>query len=306
MSTYNHPVYPLVPSFDKNEEFDKKTTQKYLTYLEEQGAQTVMTTAGTSQFNLLSIEELRQLNDIASGFGKQKILGLPSFSSKLLHQEISLINKKRYSQASIMLLFPERYYHNSEIIEWAHTAADLSEYPVLLHGMFMRKGTGGMYNYTSDLYNDIITHPNIIGTKEETSDLGHAFNVVAGINDPEFSIIVAGGTLRRFMFLNPAGADTFLSGVGSFFPKIEERFYQAYIENDIKMCRYIIRKYETPMFHAFNPIGWHPAMRESLKIMGLCNQDRKPFAVLRDEEKNQIKEFMLQLETTYQEDSLFK
>jgi len=307
MEKFNYPVYPLVPSFLENEEFDIDTSRKYIKYLDENGANVLMTTAGTSQYNLLTLEEIRTFNNIAgTSFSKKKILGLPPLSTKALLKEIELLNKKSYKNTFLMLLFPERYYHNNEIVEWAHSAADISDYPVFLHGMFMRKGTGGQFNYSANLYNDIIKHSNIIGTKEETSDLALAFNVVEGIEKKDFNIIVAGGTLRRFMFLNPAGANTFLSGVGSIFPEIEERFYNAHKQKDIDLCKYIISAYETPLFNAFKTIGWHPSLRESLRIKGLCNYNRKPFAILTNGEKKQIEDIVLKLETKYKSDSLFK
>jgi len=307
MNKFKFPVYPVVPSFFKNEDFDAETTIKYIKYLEDSGANIIMTTAGTSQFNLLTIDEIRMLNDIVSTtFYKQKIIGLPALSTRDLKKEIEIINRKDYKNTSIMLLFTERFYHNEEIIDWANSLADLSKYPVFLHGMFMRKGTGGNYNYTAELYNELIKHKNIVGTKEETSELSQAFNIVAGIKDYDFNIIVAGGTLRRFMFLNPAGASTFLSGVGSIFPEIEEKFYEAHKNNDIALCKKIIEKYETPLFNVFSGIGWHPSLREALRIKGLCNFDRNPFAVLNKKEKKQIYDIVSNLETKFKSDSLFK
>ncbi len=306
MLNFNHPVYPIVPSFLENEDFDIETTSKYIKYFEEQNAKVIMTTAGTSQYNLLTRNEIRQLNElVATLFLKKTILGMPPVSTRELLEEIKYANEQKYSNTYIMLLFPERFYHENEIIDWAYTAADLSEYPVFLHGMFMRKGTGGTYNYSSGLYNKLIKHPNIVGTKEETNDLGLAFNVVSKIEDANFNIVVAGGTLRRFMFLNPAGANSFLSGVGSIFPKIEEKFYEAHQNNDIATCKKIIREYETPLFEAFMPVGWHPSLREALKIKGLCKFNRKPFAVLNKEEKQIIRNIVSELEEKLKQDELF-
>jgi dihydrodipicolinate synthase/N-acetylneuraminate lyase len=53
---FNGPVYPISPSFDENENLELESTKKYLTHLKDGGAKIVMTTAGTSQFNLMSRE----------------------------------------------------------------------------------------------------------------------------------------------------------------------------------------------------------------------------------------------------------
>ena len=53
----SRPVYAIPPSF-KNDNLDCNSIVKYLKYLEDKGAGRVLTTAGTSQFNLLSLEEI--------------------------------------------------------------------------------------------------------------------------------------------------------------------------------------------------------------------------------------------------------
>lgn len=306
MKHTHSPVYPLVPSYRNNEDLDIETTEKYIRFLENSGAKVLMTTAGTTQFNLLTTDEIRTLNRLtAETFSGCKILGLPSVSTRESLKETERLNAENYTDTALMLLFPDRFYHNSEIVDWACAVADLSIYPVYLHGMFMRKGTGGMYNYTSELYNQLAAHPNIAGTKEETSDLPQAFNIISQIKYPNFHTIVAGGTLRRFFFLNPAGAKTFLSGIGSIIPEIEEQFAQSFKENDIQTCKYIVREYETPLFEVFSQIGWHPALREALRIKGLCKNNRRPFAQLNETEKKLTAEIITTLEKKFKADKLF-
>ena len=69
------PVIAIPPSYDKSENLETDSTKSYLNYLKENGAECVMTTAGTSQFNLLSTEEVHALNKAVSSFEGQKILG---------------------------------------------------------------------------------------------------------------------------------------------------------------------------------------------------------------------------------------
>ena len=48
----NRSIIAIPPSYDKEERLEIKSTVGYLKYLKTYGAQCVMTTAGTSQFNL--------------------------------------------------------------------------------------------------------------------------------------------------------------------------------------------------------------------------------------------------------------
>ena len=58
------PVYPICPSFKKNEDLDINETINYIKYLEKRGAKNFIITAGTSRVNLLDDRELKILNEI--------------------------------------------------------------------------------------------------------------------------------------------------------------------------------------------------------------------------------------------------
>ena len=97
------PVYAIPPSF-KNDELHLDSTLKYLKYLEKEGASRVLTTAGTSQFNLLSLDEIYKLNKcIINNFKQEKILGLPPLSIKHLSQEISKFNNLNSSNTKLLI-----------------------------------------------------------------------------------------------------------------------------------------------------------------------------------------------------------
>ena len=68
---FNSPVYPIPPSF-KNEELELNSTKKYLDFLNQEGAKIIMSTAGTSQYNLMDIEEIRKFNLQLNSFSGKK------------------------------------------------------------------------------------------------------------------------------------------------------------------------------------------------------------------------------------------
>ena len=273
MKRYNSPVYPIPPSFNTSEELDLTSTEKYLRYLEEKGSKTVMTTAGTSQYNLMTVAEVRLLNQTVTSFNGQKILGLPALSTKLLKEEVKHLNSIADPNTnSILIIFPERYYNDGQIIKFFEDICEVSNLDILVHGNSLRKGFGGMYEYSKPLLESLSTIRNFIGMKEESSTLAHTIkNIPAGLE-----VIVAGGSMRRFWTLEPHGATTFLSGVGSFNPEWEEAFYTAYFE-DSKRAKDIMTKIETPLFNTFMKEGWHLSMRTALKSLGYIQNDRAPF-----------------------------
>ena len=275
MKKFNSPVYPIPPSFNKNEDLDLTSTIKYLTFLQKNNSKVIMTTAGTSQYNLMTKEEIRTFNlSIVNNFKGEKILGLPLLSLKHLLEEVIYLNTsiKDYKNNSLLILFPERYYDDKQIIDYFTEICSTSNFPVLVHGNILKKGIGGSYEYSKPLLEKLQQIPNFIGIKEEASNIMHSTdNLPLGLE-----VIVAGGSMKRFWALEPHGATTYLAGVGSFNPKLEELFFKNYFNNKNK-SRDIIEYVEKPLFNIFMALGWHLSMRTALKIMGIIDYDRNPF-----------------------------
>lgn len=279
------PVYAIPPSF-KSDRIDINSTSNYLKYLENKGATRVLTTAGTSQFNLLSLDEVYSLNKcLIDNFSKEKILGLPSLSLKHLTEEIYKLNILNSSNTKILVLFPERYYNDNQIIEFFKHVCSVSQYPVYLHGNPLKRGNGGTYEYSNSLLNKLSQIEQFSGIKEEYGSLDLSMKSISNL---DLDIIVAGGSMKRFWTLFPFGATSFLTGVGNFNPIYSEGFYNAYIDGNYDKCLKIIQTIEKPLFDVFMKIGWHASMRESLKEMNFILENRSPFIKLSKEDKIRI------------------
>ena len=122
----------------------------------------------------------------------------------------------------------------------------------------------------------------IEGIKEEHSNLYKSYDFVSKL-DPDMDVIVAGGSsMRRFEFLESAGANAFLSGVGNLFPHIE----QQYLDGDKDVALSIEKRF----FDVFMKYGWHKSLRIGLDILNLtCYNDRNPWPRRDPEEYKEIK-----------------
>lgn len=287
MKTITRPVYPIPPSFN-NEEIEFNRTARYLCHLESNGATRVMTTAGTSQFNLLTLSEIFVLNKtVLKYFSKETILGLPAIDLRRLKLEIIKLNELKGINTKILILFPERYYNDQQIIDFFSEVCITSDYPVYLHGNILKRGNGGSYEYSNKLLRKLFEIPNFAGMKEEYSSIDLAMKNIADL-PVDFDIIVAGGSMRRFWSLYPHGASSFLTGVGSFAPEFSEQFYNSFMEEDYNTCTNIIQNIEKPLFDTFMEIGWHASMRTALQKQGFLIDNRKPFVKLDSESNSKI------------------
>lgn len=293
---YKSPIFPIFPSFEKDR-LDFTSIKKYIDYLKDDGVKSFMTTAGSSQFNLLNNDEIRLFNKfcVENTRGFEMIIGLNANSLSNTKREIDWLNLNCEGDYKIMLLYPDRYYNDETIIEFFHELADYSEKEIWIHGMFMRRGNGGMYDYTSELINKISQHDNITGMKEETSEIGKAFSIVNNI-DESFDVCVAGGSMKRHLFLSTSRDIRFLSGVGSIFPDIE----MEYQESSLERKREIIKYYETPLFEVFMKIGWHASVRYALSYLGYINKNRKPFVELDNKSKQEIELIIDKIKKNYE------
>ena len=59
-------VVGIPASYSEDQSLETESTIRYLSYLEDEGVHTVMSTAGTSHFNLLNIDEIHALNKVVS------------------------------------------------------------------------------------------------------------------------------------------------------------------------------------------------------------------------------------------------
>lgn len=284
------PVIPIPVPFDKRQNIDDKAVERYLRYLEGHGARTIMTTAGTSQFNLLEDDEILRLNILCSTFKGDKILGIAPCNTRHAIKQTKELNaavKNCVGKAYLLAMYPDRYYAPENIVEHFHEIADASNIPVFVHGMFMRRATGGTYDFSSTLIEQIGKHDNIVGMKEETSDIGKAYGILKDISD-DFVRIVAGSSMRRYKFIGGHHKTTFLAGIGNFYPELEQRFLDLMRraedpDNEDPKCyteAMRILEVEDDVFSTFMKFGWHLSLRTALKIEGMPyhnTYDRKPF-----------------------------
>ena len=267
----NNFVIPIPPSYDEDQRLCCEDTQKYISYLEEEGAPVVMTTAGTSQYNLLSEPEIIKLNLSLSSFSRKKILGLPPLPpvrlAKFVDSQMSALGD--LTNTSFMALYPDRFYDNQSVADYFSSVVDMVGNPIYIHSMFMRSGRGGQWNFTSDILNDLFERGLVVGIKEEYNDIMAAYNFILDL-PKDMDIIVAGGSMRRHQFLKNAGAKYFLSGIGNLFPQIEKDYFNGKEEISLEK--------ENEFFSVFNKHGWHRSLRIALSLMNLgCNYDRMPW-----------------------------
>lgn len=274
-------VVGIPPSYNSDESLELQSTKNYLNYLSKHKVDTAMTTAGTSHFNLLSEKEILDFNFIVmENFSRSKIIGIPAFSTIRAIEFVKQLENND-QQVNFMVLYPERFYSEEQIYDYCSRIREVTNNPLYIHGKPIRIASGGTWDYSSEILNKMFDNNVICGIKEEHSNLQKSYNFVSGLKK-EIDVIVAGGSMRRFEFLKSAGANSFLSGVGNFYPEVEQEYLDGKTDNPLRL--------ETELFKVFMPIGWHNALRIGLDYLELtCYNNRDPWPLATEQEKQKIK-----------------
>jgi 4-hydroxy-tetrahydrodipicolinate synthase len=275
------PVYPILPAFTESGGLDTDATRAYIRYLSEHGAKRFMVTVGTSRFNLLDESEQLELNALVVDEAKRTnpnaytivtapMLGPTSTSVRFAkHAEES-------GADSILLYHPERYYGVDGVVAHYSDVAAETNIPLLAHANPIRNATGGNKLYDADLLSRLAEIDSFIGLKEEGGDEGVRYGIASELSD-RLAIIVAGGSMHMFMASAPHGVQSYLVGVGSFVPEIEERFFEAHANGNLNEARRIVNTYERPFFEVAKGIGWHRSMKTTLDLLDVMSpHERKP------------------------------
>lgn len=290
------PVVPIPTPFNDDETVDYKSLEKYVNFLVDNGIKNIMTTVGTSRFNLLSQEEIKKVNEIVArtcGDKAVSIVANPSHGSQKDALEYAK-HAKEIGADVFLLYFPDRHYGEDMVFDFFKSISNEVDIDILIHEMPLRNGLGGgQAHYSLNLLDRLFEIKNIIGLKEESLDANYSPKIVKRYA-AEKAIIGAGGGMSRYLRDYWLGATTYLAGIGNFQPEIELEFFDLMQKEKFKDAYKIVHDIEMPYFDTVVPMGWHLSLKEALELKGLIEtaKERKPLVKVSKENSEILKETM--------------
>jgi 4-hydroxy-tetrahydrodipicolinate synthase len=285
-------VIPLPTPFTKDGDVDYNTMHNYVEFLVSNGIKNVMTTVGTSRFNLLTDEEVFKLNEtvVKAAAGKAvTIVANPTVGSVKRTIEFGK-HAEKIGADFFLAYYPERHYGEQNIYDYFYAITKEVSTPVLLHEMPMRNGFGaGTVQYSIPLLEKLIALPTIAGFKEEALDAEYSNQILKTFKDKAV-IIGAGGGMSRYLLRDyDLGSKAFLGGIGNFIPSLEIDFYNAITSGDKAKAEKIVNEIELPYFQKVVPFGWHPSLKAAIALKGLMQPyERAPMIEIKGEQLEEL------------------
>lgn len=290
------PVIPVPTTFNQDETIDLEGFGKYVKFLSDSGIPAVMTTVGTSRYNLLSWQEMLDVNETLvknAGPNTQTIVANPTTGGLKNTIEFGK-HAEKIGADYFLVYFPERHYGEDNTYDYFKTLCDHLDIKILIHEMPMRNGLGGgTVQYSLELLERLFKLKNIVGVKEEALDAEYSNQILEKFSE-DILIIGAGGGMSRYLYRDyDRGSMAFLGGIGGFIPKIELDFYKAITSGDKDTATKIIEETELKYFEKVVPLGWHPSLKVALSLKGLVQpHERRPMKQFSDSEVEEMKNIM--------------
>lgn len=274
------PVIPIPTPFNSAHEVDYNALELYVHFLVEEGIPNIMTTVGTSRFNLLTNEEVFKVNETLVKAAKGKAVTIvanpPMGGTK--HAIEFAKHAEQIGADYFLAYYPERFYGDDNTFSFFKAINDsLRSTGILLHEMPARNGYGpGTIQYSISLLHRLLELPLIAGVKEEALDAEYSNKIVAEIKDVAV-VIGAGGGMSRYLLRDyKLGARAYLGGIGNFVPSLELEFFNSISSGNYSRAEEIVNTIEIPYFNEVVPMGWHPSLKAALALKKLMPAYERP------------------------------
>jgi 4-hydroxy-tetrahydrodipicolinate synthase len=289
------PVFPIPTPFNRAGDVDHKSIENYVSFLLDKGVRNLMVTVGTSRFDVLTVDEMKAVNEtVVRSAGHRAVTIVTAPTKGPTSQSVDFaVHAGQIGADGVLAVYPDRFYSDDDVFGFFEDVATAASVGVLVHLMPIRSGRSGIgaqSHYSLALTARIASIENIVGIKEESHDAELSYKYNRDLGD-EVVIIGGAGGMRAYLTAHQWGEPAYLVGIGSFMPEIELAFYAALENGDYEKARTIVFEKEAPFFDAAVTVGWHLALKEAMSCRGLMPAwERRPMQRLSGRDRRLIRE----------------
>jgi len=266
------PIVSIPTPFTANHDVDYDGVRRIIDVAIEGGIKVILTTAGDSQFQILSMDEIKKLTKVMVEHvaGRATVMaGTWSWWTGALVKFAKYVEQLGADGLMILLTAtPFRQDLTDEAkFRYYKAVADETRLGLVLQG----------HQFISvPLIRRIVDEiDQVVGMKEDGGDR-YYYDIVRAFS--KRLAIFCGGQKWRFLNAYPYGSVGFLSVYGSFQPKIATDFYSYLVAGDLKKAMEIERKYDQPLFDfgLNSPKGFQATWAATLELFGVAQRWMRP------------------------------
>ncbi len=267
------PIFSNPAPFKANYDVDYQAVRKMVQRALRYGVKIFALTAGNSQYQSLSYDEIKELTKVMVEAVNGQGLTIAATGDWWTQQAVDYA---RFAESigadAVQVLLPSRSGGENSIVKHFETMAQNTRLGLVLHGQ-----------YSPSLFEKLLKIDAVVAMKEDGSLNEYVDRQIAFGNRIN---IFGGGQEYRYIVGYPYGATAFYSTYSTFAPDISMRFWKAIQANDLKEAVQITTKYDYPYLKAFTHSWWHA----TLEYFGVGERYlRPPQLSYTDEQMKEVK-----------------
>lgn len=247
------------------------------------GAQTLMLTAGDSQYVALTEREIAEVTKVTVEHTAGRALVIAADRYYHTGHAVEFAQYAHGVGADLLMVMPPDWGGSATPQTFAdHYRAVAEVMPVMLvSNVFIARGAKFGYD---TLKATLAATDNVIAIKD---DMCGEFARKMSLLVHDRWAVVSGGQKQNHLNNHPYGCDGYLSTFISFKPEISHAYWRATQANDVAEMKRIIRDYDYPFFELVMglPGGFNAGIQAMLELKGIAGRwRRKPYYSLSDAE----------------------
>lgn len=222
------------------------------------GAQVFALTAGNSQYDRLTYDEIKQVTRRLVQSAAGRGLTIAATGPWWTGQCVDYARFAAAAGADAVQVFLPPYGDNDMLFDHFRQIAAASKLSIVLHGQV-----------PLPLLKRLMTIESIVAYKEEYPP---AYSVEVFSLYGNRMNIFAGGQKSRYLMFQPYGMQAYYSTFSTFAPEIVKRFWSACEAKDFNAAREVVLRYDVPFFEAWS----HPFWRATMEHFGIAKRFVRP------------------------------
>ena len=285
----------IVTPIDASGNVDLAATARLTRWLVDSGVHGIMTTGGTGEFPHLDRDERRELTRAVVQETAGKVPVIAGTAACSTREALLLCEDAASVGADAVISVPPYYFPlpDAAIASFFNVLADCSSLPVFAYNNPLYTGNA----MSPALIADVLSHDNVVGLKQSSSDLGqlveviHEVRVVRGLSRALFT-----GVDSQFAAAVAIGADGIYSTASGIIPAAIVRLYSLAAAPDPKAAAELqLELQPLNRFLEYDP-GYVAPAKEALRMLGIeVGDPRAPLPRLTPDERSRLTAALSQL-----------